>query len=243
VVNSGYLWKVAMGNEQYVSGTPDYHTFYATISGNAPKTATLIHSRGSTDVEQFTYSAIDELTFEVSDSLATLTASFMSRFPTTATAQTVSTTSGSILAFRDYFIQFGANLTAAGTAVATPLSAFTLTIANNLEMIHRSGSNDVSAIRTKGMRVSGSYTLFFDSVTERNKYYLLEKRAMIMTASGYSNESLRLRVPEFRVNEADISTGLDDFYTITANFVVEDDIDSGVRFLDIRLANEKESVY
>ena len=158
-------------------------------------------------------------------------------------AQTVTTTSGTVLAFKDYFVQFGATLTAAGTNPTTPINEFSLTIANNLEVIHRSGSPDVSIIRTKGVRVTGSYTLFFDSVTDRDAYYALQKRSMILTASGILNESLRIRIPEFRLSEADISTGLDDFYTITAEFVAEDDIDSGVRLLDVRLQNGKASIY
>ena len=47
IVNAGYLWKLALGNELYVTGTPSNHTFYPTVSGNAPLTATLINSRGS----------------------------------------------------------------------------------------------------------------------------------------------------------------------------------------------------
>ena len=241
---SGYLWKLALGNELYESGTPDNHTFYATVSGNTPKTATLIQTRGTNSgVEQYVHSAIDELNFEVSDGLATMTASFFSKFPADTSSQTVTTTSGTIIAFPQYFVQFGADLSAAASAAATPINDFAMSIANNLETIHRSGNSDVSTIRSKGMRVSGTYTLFFDSLTDRDAYYALNKRAMILTASGINNESLRIRIPEFRINDADIATGLDDFYTITANWVAEDDIDSGVRLVDVRLQNDKSSVY
>src|SRR3990167_1065684 len=72
IVNSGYLWKLALGGELLVTGTPNNHTFYlyTTVSGNTPLTATLIQTRANTtDIEQYTYAAIDELTFEVSDGL------------------------------------------------------------------------------------------------------------------------------------------------------------------------------
>lgn len=244
VVNSGYLWKLALGTELYVAGTPNSHTFYATVSGNTPLTATLINTRGSTDVEQYTYAAINELGFTVSDGLAEISASFQSQFPTTGAAQSLpTTTSGTILAFKDYFVQFGNTLTVANTATSVPLSEFSLTIANNLETIHRSGLADVSAIRSKGLKVTGSYKLFFDSTTDRDAYYQLTKRAMIVTFSGINNESLRFRIPRFRINEADISTGLDDFYAITANFVAEDYVDSGARLLDVRLQNGKAASY
>lgn len=243
IVNAGYLWKLALGNELYVAGTPSNHTFYPTFSGNTPLTATLINSRGSTDVEQYTFACIDELNFAVSDGLATLNASWQAQYPVAGAAQTATTTSGTVLAFKDYFINFGSTLTTAGTNPTTPVSEFNLTIANNLEVIHRSGSSEVSTIRTKGLRVTGSYKLFFDSVTERDAYYALNKRAMIVTFSGNANESLRFRIPRFRINEADIDTGLDDFYALTADFTAEDVVDSGARLLDVRILNGKASLY
>jgi len=245
---AGYLWKLALGNELYTTGTPSQHLFYPSVSGNTPKTATLIYSRGDTDVEQYAMSAIDELTFEVADEYATLSASFMSKFPTTGAAQTVTTTSGYQFAFKDYFVQFGGTLTLASTAATTPLSDFSLTIANNAETIYRSQSADVSALRSKGLRVSGSYTLFFDDVITRDAYYGLNKRSMILTASGNiigsATESFRIRLAEFRLDEAEVSTGLDDFYTIKANFVAEDDVDAvGTRLCDVLLTNDKASLY
>jgi len=242
VINSGYLWKMALGNEQLTTGTPNYHTFYATYSGNAPKTATIRYGRGDTDYRQFTYCSVDELTMEVSDGLATLTASMLGDFPTSVGADTVTTTSGTVFAFKDMSVKFGADLSNLDGS-ATPVNDLTLTIANNLELIHRSGSNTVSAIRTKGCRVSGSYTVFFDSTTDRDAYIALNKRAMEITFSGNSDESLRVRIPEFRLSEGEISTGLDDFFIIGCEFVAEDDVDSGVRLLDIRLSNTKGDVY
>ncbi len=242
VTNSGYLWKMALGNEQLTQGTPNYHTFYATYSGNAPKTATIRYGRGDTDYRQFTYCSVDELTMEVSDGLATLTASMIGDFPTSVGADTVTTTSGTVFSFKDMAVKFGADLSNLD-ASATPVNDLTLTVANNLELIHRSGSSTVSAIRTKGCRVSGSYTVFFDSTTDRDAYIALNKRAMQIVFTGNTNEELRIRIPEFRLSEGEISTGLDDFFIITCEFVAEDDIDSSVRFLDVRLTNDKGQVY
>lgn len=243
VVNAGYLWKLALGNELLVTGTPNYHTFYTTVSGNTPLTATLINSRGTTDVEQYTYASINDLTFDVAEKLATLKATWQAQYPSSGSAQTVTTTSGTVLAFKDYFVQFGSTLTTATANPTSPMNEFSLTLANNLEVIHRSGSANVSVIRTKGFKASGKYTLYFDSVTDRDAYYALNKRAMIITASGNNNEELRIRIPQFRVNEAEIKTGLDAFYILTANFVVEDEVDSGARLIDVRLGNNKSSSY
>lgn len=242
VVNSGYLWKLALGNEQLDTGTPNSHTFYTTVSGNTPKTATLRFGR-ETDHEQYLYAAANELTMEVSDGLALLTTSLQSKFPTTIAAQTPTTTSGTIFSFRNLEVRFGSSLSAAAGAGATALSNLSLTLANNLETIHMSGSGDVTAIRTKGFKASGSYTLFFDSETDKNAYYALNKRAMEIKFTGNVNEELRIRIPRFRLSEGEITTGLDDFFVITAEFVAEDLVDSGCRLLDVRLQNTKDSVY
>ncbi len=242
VVNSGYLWKLALGNEQVETGTPNVHTFYVSTSGNTPKTATLIYGR-DTDVEQYSYSAVDELKVDIKDKLAEITASFRGAFPTVGATQAATTTSGTVFSFKDLSVKFGSTLTEAAAATATPLNELSLTISNNLEVIHRTGSNDVSAIRNKGIKVSGSYRLFFDSETDKNAYYNLNKRAMQLTFAGNADETLVINVPQFRLNEGEINTGLDDFFAITANFVAEDVVDSGTRLVDVVLSNDKSSVY
>ena len=240
----GYLFKLALGNELYTAGTPSVHTFYPTVSGNTPLTATLINARGSTDIEQYSYAAVDSLDIEVTEGLMTVNAAFMAQYPVTGAAQTVTTTSGSVLAFKDYFVQFGIDLASAATAVATPLSEFKMKIANNTETIFRSGSSTLSAIRSKGLKVTGDYKLFFDSVTERDVYYNSNKRAMIITASGIGTENLIIRVAKFGIREANIATGIDEFYALTADWVAEDDVDTqGTRFMSLTLSNDKTSVY
>jgi hypothetical protein len=91
--------------------------------------------------------------------------------------------------------------------------------------------------------VTGSYTLFFDSLTERDAYYALNKRSLIVTFTGNANEQLRVRVSQFRLSEGDITTGIDDFFVIKASFVAEDVVDSGCRLADVRLQNNVAAVY
>lgn len=242
VVSSGYLFKCALGSELLATGTPNVHTFYPTVSGNTPTTATLIQGR-DTDVQQYAFAAIDELTMEVSDGLGTLSASFMADFPTTGSAQTATSTSGTIFSFKDMAVQFGSTLTLADAANATPINELSMTIANNVEVIHRSGSSTISTIRNKGLRVSGSYTVFFDSTTDRDAYYNLLKRAMVISFTGNANEELEIRIPRFRLSEGEISTGIDDFYVINCDWVAEDVVDSGVRLISAILRNGKNTTY
>ena len=243
-VNSGYLWLLALGNETYTAGTPSQHLFYTSVSGNTPATATLIFSR-STDIESYAYAAIDELTTEFSDGLATMSASFQAKFPVAGVAQTVTTTSGTVFSFKDATVKFGNTLTLAAAASATAVNEFSMTISNNLEVIHQSGSADLSAIKNKGVRIAGRYTLFFDSETDKNAYYALNKRAMEVKFTGIANEDLTIRIPQFRLSEGEVTTGLDDFFVINADFVAEDEIDTGTgtRFIDVKLRNAKASAY
>lgn len=242
VVASGYLLKCALGSEVLATGTPNVHTFYPTVSGNTPTTATLIQGR-DTDNIQYTFAAVDELNLEVSDGLATLSASMMADFPTTTTAASPTSTSGTIFSFKDMTVKFGSTLTLADAASATPINELSLSIANNVEVIHRSGSSTVSTIRSKGLRVSGSYTVFFDSTTDRDAYYNLLKRAMVINFTGNANESLQFRIPRFRLSEAEISTGIDDFFVVNCDWVAEDVLDSGVRLMHAVLSNGKNTVY
>jgi len=244
VISAGYFCKMALGNELYEAGTPSTHTFYVAASGNTPRTATFVYGR-DTDVEQYTNVAMNELKLEVSDALVKLTGSFQGQYPTDGVTQTVTTTSGTHISFKDMSVQFGNDLTTALQSAATPVSDFKLSIANNLETIYRSGSNTVSTIQTKGLRVTGSYKIFFENLTDRNAYYNLTKRAMYVTMSGNNNESMKIRIPRFRLSEGEIATGLDDYFVVNCSFVAEDFVDggTGTRLVDIVMENDKASLY
>lgn len=244
VVNSGYLFKMALGQESLVTGTPNTHTFYTTMSGNTPTTATLVFGR-TTDIEEYSFATINELSLEVSDSLATVTASIMANFPEIGDSQSVTITSGTVFAFHNYEVRFGNDLTAANGASPTPMNEFSITIANNAEGIYQSGQQTPTKYRTKGLRVSGSYTLFFENETDKNAYYALNKRAMEIKFTGNADEELILRVPKFRLSEGEVSTGVDDFFVINCEFVAEDKVDTttATRFFDVVLKNDKSTVY
>lgn len=243
IVNSGYLFKMALGNEQLTTGTPNTHLFYTTVSGNTPKTATIQLGR-DTDNEVYVGAALDDLTLQVSDKLATLKASLKSHFPIADTQDTVVTTSGTILSFANYTLKFGSDLTAAAAAAATATNEWAMTLSNNVETLHRSGSNDVSTIRSKGFRASGNYTLYFDSVSERDAYYALNKRAMQVLFNGNANETAKVRIGKFRLSEGEITTGLDDFFVIKCKWMAEDVVDAlGTRQVDVILQNGKSTVY
>lgn len=248
VVKSGYLFKLALGNEILATGTPNTHTLYTTVSGNAAKTATMWVKRSAADEEKFSVGC-DSLTMSVTDGIGSLTASLMGTHPQADSDAAYTTTSGTIFSFANYSVKFGSTLANASGNNATPLTNLELTIANNLELIHRSqstagtASNNVQAIRTKDFKVSGSYTLFFEDEDHYQEYKNHNKQAMIISFVGNNNEQLDVKIPRFRLDDATIETGLSDFYAVTGNFVAEDVVESGVRMLQVILQNSKGTVY
>lgn len=247
-VVSGYFLKMLFGNEVLTTGSPNTHNFYVTSSGNTPKTATMIFGR-DTDVEQYTYVALNELSLEVSDGLAVMSASVMGDFPSTGVAQTPTVTSGTVFAFPNMEVRFGGTLATAASASDTTVSELSLTMSNEVEMIYQSGQANPTALRTKGFTATGNYSVFFETETEKNEYYNLNKKAMEVKFNGITNEDLKFRMPRIRLNESEVNTGIDDFFMVDTEFIVEDQVggggslDSGVRFMDAVLRNSKAAVY
>ena len=243
VVRAGYLFKAALGNELLTTGTPNTHDFYTTVSGNTPKTMTVWIKRGSADEERFSNVAVDKLSLSITDGLGEMTTSLMGAFPSAANTVSHTTTSGTVFSFTDYVVKFGSTLTTAAAAGATNISEFKLDIANNVEVIYQSGSNTPVDVRIKDCKVTGSYTLFFENENHYSEYKNHQKQAIDITFTGNNNEQMRIRIPQIRLDEAEISTGLDDFFAITGNFTAEDVVDSGIRLMQIRVQNDKGTVY
>lgn len=245
MVNAGYLLKLAFGNEIYTAGTPSVHDFYVTTSGNTPKTATLWRARGDNDVDVIAYAAVDELTLSVEDGLASLKASFIGKFPTTAAGASLTpvTTSGTVMSFANYTVKLGATLAAAASATAIEPRKFSLKIKNGVESIFRAGSTDLDAVKTKGFSVEGDYELFFESVTERDYYRNLNKRAMIITFTGNANESLVIKIARVRTDSWKVDSNLDDFSSEGTAFVAELDTAQVPNVIGAVLNNSKAALY
>jgi len=251
-VNAGYLLKLALGNEVNTSiaaGVND-HNFYPTVSGNTPLTATIYNCRAATtDVERIDSAVVNTFALSFEDGLVECTASVLGRFPQLGAAEpTVVVASGTTFSFRDAQIYFGATMAAAEGGSATPVTQFSCEVAQDVEMIYRSNEGDVLTLRTKGFKVTGKYTVFFDSVTERDKYRELTKKAIvakftgITIATGYQ-EFTKLRFAKVRLDEGEIDTGLDDFFVFAGSFTAEVDNAQVPNAFDVVVRNNKSSVY
>lgn len=244
----GYLLKLATGNETVntvVASQVFDHLFYTTVSGNLPLTATMYNNQG-VDTQQFASMAIDKLTLEVKDSLMTAKAGFKGFFPTSGSF-TNTTVSGTLLDFTNYTLQLGSSLITAAVASASPVTDFTFNLENNAELIYESGSNTPTRVYWKQLKITGSFTRFFETTTDRDNYYNLNKQSLILTCSGNalpsSNvEKLTINLARLEYSDSEITTGLEDFFAIKTTFMAEFDVLQGKQY-DIILRNYKSSAY
>jgi hypothetical protein len=250
-LNAGYLLKLAFGaeNRTQLSATPPVHDhhFVPTVSGNSVAAATLWNNRG-VDVEQFSYAAVDTCEVVIgTDGIATITANFMSKAPSTVSAPSLTTTSGTLYTWKDLSARFGSTVAAARLASATKLNNLQFTIANNLTLNYKSGSNQPDTITTGSIEVTGQYTLFFETATDRDAYYNLTKRSMVVTLAGAGlgvgyTEQLEFVFKKVRLEEMDMETGLDDLFAITGSFRAElDQAQAG--YVEATARNGKASDY
>ena len=251
-LNAPYLLKLAFGQEartQLQAAPPVHdHLFTPTVSGNAATAATLWNNQG-VDTEQYSYATIDTCEIEVdTEGIATINAGFMSKAPSTGvTAPTLTTTSGTLFTWKDMSVQFGTTVQAALAASATKVTNIKINVKNNLSLNYKSGSNSPDTVTYGPLEVDGSFTLFFETVTDRNAFYNLTKRSMVISFAGAGlgggyTEKLSFVFKKTTIQTIDMETGLDDLYALTCNFFAEQDQDQA-GFVDIIARNAKASNY
>lgn len=226
--NSGYLLKLALGNEvkTAVQANPAVHNhqFYPTASGNTALTATLWgYGNEGNQVARYSKVAVDSLEVEIpNEGLATIKASLMSEDGTFVTAPTLTTTSGTLFAWSVTSVQLGATIADALVATPTKVTNVKFNINNNLQMIYRSGSAVVSEIALGENEILGDYTVLLEGVNEMNSYKNATKQAIIITLTGGSmggvTERMQILIPRVIAEEVEIETGQSDLYSITTSF-------------------------
>lgn len=250
-LNAGYLLKMAFGTEARTqkSATPPVHDhlFYPTVSGNNVTAATLWDYKG-VDTEQYSYASVDVCEVEITtEGIATVNASIMAKAPSTVSAPSRTTTSGTVYTWKDLSVQLGATLPLALAATATKMTNLKFQIANSLTLNYKSGSNQPDTITTGPVEVTGSFSLFFESVTDRDAYYNLTKRTMVATLTGAGlgvgySEQIYFVFKKLHLEDIDMATDLDDLYAITCNFRAEYDPDQA-GYVEATVRNGKASDY
>lgn len=251
-LNAGYLLKLALGQEartQLQASPPVHdHLMVPTVSGNTVVAATLWNNQG-VDTEQFSYSAIDTCEIEIdTEGIATINAGFMSKAPSTGvTAPTLTTTSGTLYTWKDMSVQFGATVNAARAASSTKVTKVKINVNNNLSLHYKSGSVSPDTVTCGPVEIDGELTLFFENTTDRDAFYNLTKRSMIVSmvgaglGGGYT-EKLDMVFKKITINETSMATDIDDYYALTINFFAEWDQDQA-GYVDFIVRNAKATNY
>ena len=175
---------------------------------------------------------------KASDGIATISANFLSKFPSTATG-TVALTTERLLSFKDYTIKLGsgatgtAALAAAASAAATPMSSFSLKYNNNAESHFMSGSGSPAHIAMGPLEVTGEYVLFYENTDERAFYETMLKgsdpvRAMIVTFTGDAIgsgefEEIKISIPNFKLSDKGLDANISGFITENPQFIAMND--------------------
>lgn len=221
-----YLLKLALGTSTPTSlGSGVYSHAMSRNNSNTPTTASITVDR-VVDRQLATYCVVNSLSLSFKDNLAEISADILSRLPITTASGTLTLASGTLYAFNDAVVQLGSTLTAAGNAVQTRVSSFDVKIENDAELVYQSGSTDPAAIPVKAFKVSGSFSLLFESTTQRDAYRALSKQALIVSFNGNGigggfSELVRLRLAKLRTESYSIDSGLDNLVMETVSFIGE----------------------
>lgn len=228
VINSGYLFKLALGNEvkTAVQANPAVHNhqFFPTASGNTAVTSTIWgYGNEGNQVARYSRVAVDSLEIEIpNEGLATMKASLMGEDGTFVSAPTLTTTSGTLFTWAVTNVRFGATLTEALAATPTKVTNIKVNINNNLQMIYRSGSATVSEIALGENEILGDYTVLMEGITEMTAYKNATKQAVVITLTGGSmggvSEQLQILIPRVIAEDVEIETGQADIFAITTSF-------------------------
>ena len=255
--NAPYLLYPALGAKSTTTASGETAVWEHTITrkaSNPPKTMTVIYN-DSVDTRKYVYATVNNMELNVSDGLATISTSILSKFPATGTG-TQGITEERVLAFKDYTIKFGsgatgtAALAAAAGASASPVRSFTLRINNNAEVQYLSGDNDAAQISWGPLEIDGEYVLFYETTTQRIHYETLLNgadpvKAMIVTFTGDSignaeTEEIEIRIPNFHIKERGVDTGVAGFITENPTFVAEYD-PTETKSIQVKITNTTET--
>ena len=255
--NAPYLIYPALGVCSSETASGESAVYEHTITrkaSNPPKTISVIHN-DTQDTRKYTYGVVNTLELNVTDGLATISANFLSKFPTTGTG-TRAITVENVFAFKDYTVKFGSGATgtaalsdAAGNA-ATPLRSFTLNINNNAEVQYCSGDASPAQISIGELEIGGEYSLFYESTTDRVHYETIldgadAVRAMIVSFTGGSignaeTEEIEIRIPNFYLSDRGVDTAISGFITESPSFVANYDV-TELKSIQVKITNETSS--
>lgn len=224
---------------------------------SVPRAITLIY-HNINDTRNYSYGVINTFEIAVSDGLATLSSSILSKFPATgATGSGLAFTTDRIFGFKDCNLYFTTTTNstyadlktaiAANTAVATKVTNLSFRYNNNAEIQHVSGSEDVDTISMGQLEIEGDYTLFFENTVQRDLYEGLDKKSIFIQFKGDAIDSdweeILIGLPKIHLRERTVDTAIAGFLTENPTFVAEYDDVTESASVEIFITNTNSGTY
>jgi len=252
----GYLLLLALGT----AGTPSlvetgvYTHAFTVKNDNTHPSTTLIHD-DATQEEQATYGMVDTLAIsgEVADYLRFDT-KMVGRTPTDATGNTPAFTTDTPFLVSRAQVKFASNIAGLSGASVVPVQSFNLNIEKNLEQIWSTEATagteavDFATQHNKDLRVSGDFTIIYNSKTYRDLALAGTLQAIEIKVDGRSligatkREELTIQLASCVLTEWDKDMGNDSIVTQTFGFTALYKL-SETKQLTATLQNAKSSIY
>jgi len=228
-----YWFALALGKITSESTTGGFykHTIEETKTSQ-PLTAT-IETEREVGNYRFLNSVVDKLELNFADDIAKLSIDVKSKYPVSGLG-TIDLVPLTYYTFKNASVKVDSQ--------EIKVKEFTLTISNNVELIYYPGSNDVGQIIVKGLSVEGSFSSIFENKNQLDAFDSLTKKSMEVSFSGSDGKSIKITIPQFRVNNWTEGTGLDDISDETIDFVAEYNEDKG-KTIGVEVVNKIETYY
>ncbi len=214
---SPLLLALALGD---ISSAPSGVNYKHTIKrGEGDALTASIYVDNIAKEEIYANAVVNNLEIAFADDVASINASILSKYPVEETATLDEETKCPLLyTFANATVKIG--------DVVAKVRDFSLSISNNAELIYTPSDNNVSKIIWKSLNISGSISMLFEDTTILDCYESLTKKKMEIVFSNSTNDSIKITIPSFRVDNWAKSGGNDDIIHEEFDFVVEDSINN-----------------
>jgi len=208
------------------------HTFSIQNNNAAMKSATFFVKQGGVQTERYSNMVADSFDITVDKDFAKVKLGVLGAFPDTGTI-TPSYTQDTLFTRNELTAKFGTSVTNAIAASATPLTAFSLSINNNVlfDDAFLSGANTpaVGGFVAGPLEIKGSYTLQFADTTELAKYQANTLNAMVVKLTGANlgvvptPEAITFKLGKLSLIKAPIEYQIDGLTMLKQEFTVQYD--------------------
>lgn len=198
----------ALGSVSSTTAAGETVVYEHTISQAATLKSYTLEVDRETDLVKWRGARIDSVKIEWENEIAKLTVSILAVDEETGSSYTPDNTTAIPFAFHTCEVQFGADLTAAAAASATPVASGKLSYNNNLEVQFASGAETAHKINPKVATAELELKMFFDDTTQRDIYRNQTKKACIITFEGDSignAEKYRIKIKLAKINYSEHS--------------------------------------